>query len=294
MQETSRMRGLVAVTRRVLAILVTILLLAPLPACHPVPFVPGPKDQGPSEPVRELPRPFVIPMNLDFESPYTTHADYWWDSSGGPYSTEFAEVNPPIYWTANWYEGFQCPGTPIWKTGRPEVGLIKREVDPVRVRNGERTLKLFTFHRCHTAGVQQRFSVTPGQTYRLTAYAHTWSSNCSSKPHYPCALDWDCSTCIPGAHELRVGLDPGGGINPYDVSVVWSPPYEIYGVYGEPLAVVATATSGVMTAHLFGVARIPLRHNDDYWDKIIIEEVEVYHYPLVVLGHLSGTPSTRW
>jgi hypothetical protein len=225
----------------------------------------------------------AAPMNLDFESPHTTHDAVWWDPSGGPYVTAFGEVNAPIGWTAEWYEGFQCPGTPVWPLGRPEVTLINRAIDSSRVLNGEQALKLFTFHRCHSAGVHQRFSVTPGQMYRLIAWGHAWYSNCSRKPHYTdCALDWDCESCVGVDHELRVGLDPAGGVDPYAPTVVWSQPKAIYGGYAAPLVAVAKATGDTMTAHLFGVAPLPLRHNDDYWDGVQIAPVFVSYWPIVL------------
>ena len=262
------------------AILVTILLLVGLAGCGEVEReVAVVREEG----------VLAAPMNLDFESSYTTHEDYWWDPSGGPYVTVFAEVNPAIYWAADWYEGFRCSGTPVWMSGRPEVGLISKSVDAGRVYSGEQALRVFTLHRCHTAGVHQRFQVEPGKVYRLMAYGHSWYSNCSLKPHHTeCALDWDCKSCVSVDHELGVGLDPLGGVDPYSPSVVWSRPHVIYGEYGEALVVIAKATSDVMTAHLFGVAPLPLRHNDDYWDDVRIEEVELYYWPVVMRDAPAG------
>jgi len=264
--------------RRAGAVTIGVLLMLPLPGCM------RPSLESPTEASRPglLPA-LAAPMNLDFESPYTTHQAYWWDPGGGPYATEFGEVNVAMNWAADWYEGFQCPGTPFWQTGRPEVRLITTAIDAGRVRSGEQALKLFTFHRCHTAGVHQRFSVVAGQTYRLTAYAHSWYSNCSTEPHYTgCALDWDCESCVATDHDLRVGLDPAGGIDPYDAGVVWSSAHRIYGAYAEPLVVIARATGDTMTAHLFGTAPLPLRHNDDYWDGVRVERVWVSYWPLVM------------
>jgi hypothetical protein len=255
------------------AVTILMLLIAPLPACHVT------REQA----TGDLQPALAQPSNLGFENSYTSHSAYWWDPTGGPYVTEFAEVNVPLHWVGDWYEAFQCPATEFWSTGRPEVGLITNYVDRTRVRSGEQALKVFTFHRCHSAGVHQRFVTVPGQTHRLTAYAHSWYSNCSSRPHASvCALDWDCDTCIGVDHELRVGLDPTGDVDPYSPFVVWSEPHVIYGQYAEAITVLARATGTVMTAHLFGVAPLPLRHNDDYWDDIRIELVNLYYWPIVL------------
>jgi hypothetical protein len=256
-----------------LLVTILMLLIAPLPACHVE------REQASAD----LQPALAEPQNVGFESSYTTHVAYWWDLSGGPYVTEFGEVNAPLYWVADWYEGYQCPGTPYWSMGRPEVGLITNYVDGTRVRSGEQALKLFTFHRCHTAGVHQRFVTVPGQWYRLKAYGQAWYSNCSSKPHYTeCALDWDCESCVGVDHELRVGLDPTGGVDPYSPAVIWSEPHTIYGEYAEGITVLARATGEVMTAHFFGRAPLPMRHNDDYWDDITIEAVDLYYWPIVL------------
>jgi hypothetical protein len=268
------------------ATIVTILLIVPLPACWSPPAPNPTPELGPAP---------TKPMNLDFEAQETTHAAYYWTPEGGPYDTEFAEINTPVFWTSFWFEGFKCPGTAFWRTGRPEVGLITRQIDKTRVRNGERALKLFTFHRCHIAGVQQRFKTRPGQAYRLSAYAHAWYTNCSSKPHYTeCALDWDCSTCFNSYHQFLVGLDPYGGINPYNPTVLWSSPHTIYGQYGPKLEVQAAAKSEAMTIYLVGIAPLPMRHCDDYWDQVQIEEVQVYYIPMVTTGsEPAAAPVTR-
>lgn len=271
-----------------LAIIALIGLIIPHIPSRPQPFISpftSPLGLKTTESIPMSPQPLpTAPYNLGFESTTTTHWAYWWDPSGGPYYSEFGEVNSPEGWTPVIFDRFVCPGTPYWVTGRPEVGKITTNVDLTRVRSGNQALKLFTFHRCHIAGVYQQFATIPGMTYRLTAYAHTWSSNCSILPHYTdCALDWDCRTCMYPDHSFYVGLDPNGGINPF--SSKRSPPHHIHGQYAEPLTIIATATGDTMTAFLLGVAPLPWRHNDDYWDDITIEPVIVYHTPIVLRNY---------
>ena len=101
----------------------------------------------------------------------------WWRKT---YSgQEFGEIFVPEHWVAFWNEGGTSPHDPTVKYGRPEMHVINREapfLDPLRIHEGNRALKFFTFYRIHDAGVFQRITgVTPGARLRSTGWAHALS-----------------------------------------------------------------------------------------------------------------------
>jgi hypothetical protein len=188
---------------------------------------------------------------------------WWvWDGRGwnGPNEGCFQEQRPAVGWTAYWFDRGpdQCPP---YTTGRPEVLVLRKEIDARRILDGE----AFTFWRCHHIGLLQQVDVPPG-TYRLTAHAHGWYSDCSSRP-YDGPYDSDCETPIHWAKmELRVGIDPAGGVDPRGSSVVWSEPAECYGQYCE--LTVDVSLNGRATVFLDSRTTAPLKHEDVYWDAI--------------------------
>ena len=220
------------------------------------------------------------PDNLDFELT-TWKETLWWDPSG-VHTTQFNEVNPPIAWTAFWYEGFPCSANPSFMQGRPEFRLIDTTIDLNRIFLGRQAAQIFTFWRCGEHGLLQQLPTTSGLPVTLTAWGHAWFTRCSSKPYSSLPLDFDCTTPITWAHAtMRVGIDPTGGTDPHSPSVVWSSPYEYYGKYTYPLSVSTTALSSTATAFLWANADNPLKHNDFYWDYVTWTVTRRFYLPLI-------------
>lgn len=207
-------------------------------------------------------RQVAVPLdNPGFEG--GTHRDtLWWNLEGGPYTTEFGEINPPMGWTAWWIDRTGCEDG--WWNGRPEVRLTSHFR---RVRSGNQALMLFTFWRCHHAGLFQRIAVMPDERYTFTIYGHSWYSKCDT-PYFDTPMDDDCVTPIYWAHDyLSVGIDPTGGIDPRADSVVWGAAREIYGGYDdELLSVSATAQASTITVFLRAICTHPFKHGDVYFD----------------------------
>lgn len=197
-------------------------------------------------------------------------ATAYWTPGGGPYYDGFNEIMSPEGWTTWWREGFPCLGTSDWRTGRPEVRVISGP-DPERIHGGARAVQWFTFWRCHDGGLLQQVEVKPGHYYALSAYAHSWYSQCSTKPHNP-PLETDCVTPITWAQDyLSVGIDPTGGTDPMGSAVVWGAEREIYGIYDEPLTVGRIrALTETITVFVKSEASHPLKHVDNYWDDAIL------------------------
>lgn len=138
---------------------------------------------------------------------------------------------------------------------------------------------MFTFWRCHEFGLFQEVEVVEGAFYRLTAYAHSWYSRCSSLSHLS-PLEADCVTPIGWAHDfLAVGIGPNGELDPRDVT--WSEPVEVYSYYDdEPLEITARAKGGTATFWLRATATHPLKHNDFYLDDVRLERRYLAFLPL--------------
>jgi hypothetical protein len=147
----------------------------------------------------------------------------------------------------------------------------------------------------------QQVPVTPGQRYRLTAWAHAWS-NSQNGPHVddprwsegpgygagyvtPPLAEGAVPPAGPGTTDdwrnfaFNCGLDPNGGLNPFDASVRWSAGASIYNQYGKVPAVEVTATGPVMTVWLRSRTLWAFKHNDAYWGAASLELVEVEPEP---------------
>lgn len=215
--------------------------------------------------------------NPSFEGGWTRDTLYW-TPEGGPFNTEFGEIATPEGWVSWWREGFPCPGTDKFALGRPEVKVIDLDAgfpDPTRVRTGSKAAQWFTFWRCHFGGLLQRVTAEPGQLYSVSAYVHSWYSRCSERPNDP-PYDSDCKTPIVWAWDrVSVGIDPTGSTDPVALSVIWGEEQEIYGRYGRPVAVWnVQAQADHVTVFLRSRASHPLKHDDLYWDDVVLLEGE--------------------
>ena len=218
-------------------------------------------------------------VNPDFELGWVPD-NFYWTPSGGPYSNVFNEVRTPEGWIGWWYEGFPCATAYTFVTGRPESLLF---TDPTRVYSGTQAVKMFTFYRCHEMGLMQHVQVVPGR-YIFSIYAHSWYTNCSTKPFDP-PLAKNCKTGLSAWDKLKVGIDPDGGIDPHASSVVWGNAVEQYGVYGRALIVTADVEeAGIITVFVSSLADNPLKHNDIYLDTALLWKIEATVYIPLALG----------
>ena len=211
-------------------------------------------------------------------------ATLFWTPEGGPFDWQYQEITPPASWTAWWREGFLCSGTNDWRTGRPEVRVISGP-DAERIHSGKQATQIFTYWRCHDAGLLQQVAVTPGHYYTFSTYAHAWFSRCSSRPHDP-PYDTDCVTRIYWAQDwLSVGIDPTGGIDPMAATVEWGQRQEIYGVYGPSLTVAHIQARGpIVTVFVRSEASHPLKHCDFHVDDAVLLDVTYRVFLPVIRG----------
>ena len=208
--------------------------------------------------------------------------------SGPPYVTEIGNIHTPPGWTT-WF--CHDPGT----FDQPEVRDARKNLDASRVREGEKAILFFTFGRKHRGGFLQRIEgVTPGNTYRLTAYAHAWSNHKDKSlplvfPHPHDAkwsegagynvVNWhpdevpqeDTGNKQEDAKKnfrFCVGIDPYGGVNPDADTVVYGEERHCYNSYTEePLIVIVKAQATEITVFLRTATHWAFTHNDAYFDS---------------------------
>jgi hypothetical protein len=74
---------------------------------------------------------------------------------------------------------------------------------------------------------------------------------------------------------MRIGLDPNGGFNPDAPAVVWGAPINPLSVWQPAGSVqVQAGGAGVVTVFLRSTPQYPLKHNDVYWDDVVVKLIE--------------------
>jgi LysM repeat protein len=178
--------------------------------------------------------------------------------------------------------------TPWWVWGG---GTVNRqpEYQPAapysnRVRSGGNAQKYFSFYGTHTAGVYQQVSgITPGNQLEFTIWAQAWSSN----------KDDACCSAESGSLQMKVGIDPTGGTDPFASTVVWSGFKEYYDAWGQ-LSVRARAQSSTVTVFFYSAPQHPVKHNDVYLDdaSLVVTDTSVATTPAPTSAPAAGPTAT--
>jgi LysM repeat protein len=101
---------------------------------------------------------------------------------------------------------------------------------------------------------QQVAGITPGARLRFSVYMQGWSaSDDSGLSHGPSPLN------------MRVGIDPFGGSNPYSANIIWSAPFDTYDTWGL-YQIEAVARAGTVTVFTRSTPTFGVNHNDVYVD----------------------------
>ena len=187
---------------------------------------------------------------------------------------------------------FTPPGWITWfyhdpdKWDQPEVRDAWKSGDPRRVHSGEKGMLLFTFYRKHNAGFLQQVEVEQGDILRLTAWAHAWSNWHDGRhpddPRWSDGPGYDAGFALAGTvsddnwrnFTFCVGIDPTGGTDPLAETVVWGPGAHIYNEYAQVPPVTTIAQVDVITVFLRSKTLWPFKHNDAYWDDIVLTVTE--------------------
>lgn len=153
---------------------------------------------------------------------------------------------------------------PWWVKERPTD--VNPEFKPAefgsRIRTGSRAAQYFSFWSTHKAGLRQTVTVPPNSVVQFSIWGHIWMTESDSSN----VSDYS------GTANMRIGIDPTGGTNPYGGSVVWSgfqQPFDAYQLF----SVQAQAQGSSVTVFTFSAPDVNpnspdygFKHNDVYWD----------------------------
>ena len=237
-----------------------------------------------------------------------------WSADGGHRCLMIPEGSAPqicdidnIFTPSGWLPWFRHkPGE--WE--QPEVRDAWATLDPRRVRNGQKSVVLFTFGKGHDAGFLQQIQTPSGTRVRLSAWAHAWSNH-SLEGYEDCVDDPTCSCgagrepfaalqgTLPssadpwvsaiGNFTFRVGIDPTGGTHPLADTVVWGRGLHSYNAYARVPFVEATASGSTVTLFLRSTAQWPFKHNSAYWDDVKL--ISASSPPASLAMELGHSPS---
>ncbi len=231
--------------------------------------------------------------NGGFEADWSeesSHRCVIFHTDGRVEETERENIFTPPGWTVWFRHGLPVEHDPDNAVGwaQPEVREAWITGDPVRIHSGQKALLFFTFYRIHDGGFFQQVEVDPGTRLRLTAWAHAWSNH-DQGPH-PDDPRWSDGEGVgynhfyalegtPGLDSnaknftFWIGIDPTGGTNPYADTVVWGKGAHIYNAHRPVPPVEATARASRVTVFLRSRALWPFKHNDAYWDDVLLRVV---------------------
>ncbi len=172
----------------------------------------------------------------------------------------------PVGWIPWWIS--QSEEDPDWKNRMPEY---KPATAPFvnRIHSGSAAAQYFTFHGTHTAGLLQVVDVPQNASLRFSIWGQAWSST----------GDGEVSE-FPTPVNMRIGIDPTGGTNPYNSAIVWSGYMQPYDSY-QQFVVEAQAQGTQVTVFTISSPDEARKHNDIYWDDA----------ELVVTGQAAPPPA---
>jgi cell division septation protein DedD len=150
---------------------------------------------------------------------------------------------------------------------------------PDRLVGGDNSQKYSSFSAVYEAGLFQTVSgVTPGQVPRFSVSMETWSS-----------LENDPSISNGQASmNLRVGIDPTGGSNPFGANVIWSAAGDSFDRFSV-FSIEVPAQADRVTVFTDARPVLALTHNDVYIDEASLIVLGAGATPTI---EITGTPDT--
>lgn len=154
-------------------------------------------------------------------------------------------VQIPSGWSPWWVKEQGTDGNPEYKPAAPFAE---------RIRSGGNAAQYFTFHRTHKAGFYQQVNVPANAVVQFSIWGQTWITNEDGG-----ASDRNAPI------NMRIGIDPQGGTNPYSPGIVWSGMVQPYDAY-QHFSVQAQALGSRVTVFTYSAPQYPMKHNNVYWD----------------------------
>ena len=150
---------------------------------------------------------------------------------------------------------------------------------PDRIAGGDNSLKYSSFLAVYEAGMFQTVGgLKPGEMLRFSAMMEAWSSS-----------DNDSSTSNgQPSMNLRVGIDPTGGSNPFSANVIWSTPQDSFDHFSV-LSIDVPAQADRVTVFTYARPVLALQHNDVYLDEASLIVLGAGTTPTI---EITGTPVT--
>jgi len=186
--------------------------------------------------------------------------------TNGGFEGSYTERGAPEVKVALGWEPFWATGDPPKERGqgpcaRPEYKPVLAAQFPYRVKAGLAAQCWFLNYRVMDAGILQRVKVQAGRRYEFWVAAHAWCSN-GDDPHVS-----------DGEMYLSLGLDLGGGTNPFEQGVVWTPWRLLGADYARCGTLAVTALTEQMTVYVRAWNKWRLKHNDVYVDEAELNDV---------------------
>lgn len=218
-------------------------------------------------------------VNPSFEGPYNSYVPET--------PQEAADCPLGVCTTAQMPAGWK----PWWVKERPTD--VNPEYKPaefsVRVRSGSRASQYFSFWSTHKAGLRQTVTVPENATVTFTVWGFAWMTESDAN---------GAGSDGRATPNMRVGIDPTGGSNPYSPSVVWSgfqQPKDVYTLFS-----VETQAQGTrVTVFTFSAPDVNpdspeygFKHTDIYWDDASLTAGGATSAPPPATNPGTGTGNT--
>jgi len=139
--------------------------------------------------------------------------------------------------------------------------------DPLQVRDGSASWNINQgFGKFTAAGYQRVGGLTDGEVVKLTGYGWVYTCNDTTTSCIIAEAPYRRSDSTAGA-QLKVGIDPTGGIDPNSPNVVWSAAAAPYDQWAE-MTVNAQVKGTEVTVFLWATQQYGMALNNVYWDQI--------------------------
>jgi hypothetical protein len=138
--------------------------------------------------------------------------------------------------------------------------------DRTQVRDGSVSWNLNQGYAKFTAAGYQRVSgLTNGEVVKATAYGWVYTCNDTTTSCIIAESPYRRSDTAAGA-QLKIGIDPTGGIDPNSSNVVWSAAFAPYDQWAE-MSIAAQVNGTEATVFLWMSQAAGLALNNVYWDQ---------------------------
>ena len=179
-----------------------------------------------------------------------------------PYRNE-DDLTVGIGWAPWWQD--PRPGMPRWKNQKP--ACAPAELD------GQIVQQISTPYGTHVAGLWQQVPAAPGNRYELSIDVQAWSSEEDTPGRSSDGSDVN----------LRIGLDPTGGLDPTSPLIEWSEAVQALDRW-VTLRLTTQAEAAIITVYLSSAPSLPKRQQIVYWRSAALLPIGRYKRSRTIVG----------